>query len=60
MRKSSPDFLREETVQEIRYNVRIASAELQLLRLKTETFRRYVNEAAIYLESAKRYARELK
>jgi len=60
MRKSSPACLHEETIEEIRHSVKVASAQLQLLRLKAEAFRRYVDEAAIYLDSAKRYARALK
>jgi hypothetical protein len=60
MRKQSPVWPPEETIEEIWHSVKVASAQLESLHLRAEAFRQYVDEAAIYLASAKCHARELK
>jgi hypothetical protein len=61
MRKSSPTaFPPVETIEEIRVRIELSLAKLKLFRAETETFERHVEEAATYLESAKRHAQALR
>ena len=52
-------FPPEETIEQIQACIKLALAEQRLFLLKTKAFKRYVEEAAIHLKSAKRHAQAL-